>query len=192
VTKQKELKEQIERAFSEVPYPGDDRLIVPHGDDCDDLAAVLRGQHWRAWKDNPLGFLRKGDADQHFTMTVEAIRFFYPLYLLAALTNFDEADLFRDAAVRILISPRYDPNGKLVEMPADELNRAPETSQASNARLSRDLFRHQELVRGFSPSQIAVIKELFSHLKAEHPQAIFVVREIDIALRSIAETRGDS
>jgi hypothetical protein len=196
MTKIVELKKEIEESFRDVPCPGDDRIVVAHGDDCDNLINIFRGQHWIDWKSKSLEFLRKGDADQHYLMTPEAIHFFYPLYMFATLDDFNAADLFRDSAIRILISPRYIGDIGIgygvVDKPVDKFGSSPKQLENNKNEILRNLPKFEKLIKGFSANQITAIKKFLHYLKAAYPNAIFVIKEIDMALKSIAEFRGES
>ena len=44
-----ELRHEIEAAFAETKYPGDDRLVYDNSGDhleCNEVAAALRGKEW--------------------------------------------------------------------------------------------------------------------------------------------------
>ena len=72
LTKQaKRLRAQIEAAFADVPYPGDDRLYEggQRDDDYDDVISNLTGKHWRT-------------KDLNFCSPA-AWHFFLPAYLIA-------------------------------------------------------------------------------------------------------------
>lgn len=47
-----ELKREIEEAFADVPYPGDDQLEEPYPSDVGGME-VFRGCRWQDWKDKP-------------------------------------------------------------------------------------------------------------------------------------------
>jgi hypothetical protein len=76
------LAELIERAFADVPYPGDDGIAHnQHYGDGEEVAAAFKGQHWRTVPVEVLG--RQAESGSFFTP--EACRFFLPAYMLAEI-----------------------------------------------------------------------------------------------------------
>jgi hypothetical protein len=77
------LKEQIEQAFADVPYPGDDHIIDdPHDWECIDLLACFKGKHWKELShedlfQNSLSFVG-----------IDAFAFYLPAYLFASLASY--------------------------------------------------------------------------------------------------------
>jgi hypothetical protein len=88
-TRKSTLKREIEQAFAEVPYPGDDRIVeacIIDGQDLNDpdrqeLADDLRGKHWRHVD---LETLLRHDSSLPY-LTTAGLHFFLPAYLLGAL-----------------------------------------------------------------------------------------------------------
>lgn len=80
---------EIERAFSDAPYPGDDHIVTPlviDGRECRDLereeiAAAFRGKSWDDLTREAIHF--------HYHalpfLTAEGFRYYLPAYLIAAL-----------------------------------------------------------------------------------------------------------
>jgi hypothetical protein len=94
VKTEQELVAQIERAFADVPYPGDDHICKGVTDEARRLGteeasieAVFRGRHWR---DVPLESLSLFSATLSF-LTPEAYRFYLPAYMLAVIRLSPEA-----------------------------------------------------------------------------------------------------
>ncbi|MFY0529300.1 DUF6714 family protein [Archangium gephyra] len=78
------LRQQIESAFAEVLYPGDDRIAYSNIDqDGASLAATFRGKHWKELTPHEL---------HHHEMTFlsrEGLQFYLPAYLLASMEGYD-------------------------------------------------------------------------------------------------------
>lgn len=84
-----DMVNEIERAFSDAPYPGDDRIVTPvviDGREYPDLereeiAAALRGKSWKDLTREVIHF--------HYHalpfLTAESFRYYLPAYLIAAL-----------------------------------------------------------------------------------------------------------
>jgi hypothetical protein len=80
-------RELIEKAFADVPYPGDDN-IAGHRDclECDDIRAFFRGRSWRGLKIQELRGLPLP------LLTPEALHYFLPGYMLACLDDWKLAN----------------------------------------------------------------------------------------------------
>jgi hypothetical protein len=94
VKTEQELVAQIERAFADVAYPGDDGICKGVTDEARRLGteeanieAVFRGRHWR---DVPVENLSLYSATLSF-LTPEAYRFYLPAYMLAVIRLAPEA-----------------------------------------------------------------------------------------------------
>ncbi|RKG90725.1 DUF6714 family protein [Corallococcus terminator] len=83
------LRQQIEDAFSDVPRPDDNRIAyAPDAWETTELIRDFRGLHW---KDVPAERIRQHAA--HLSLfSLEAIHYYLPGYLLAALTDPDVRD----------------------------------------------------------------------------------------------------
>ncbi len=191
----RDLRNDVIDAFSDVPYPGDDNLTSYECEDCwEPVLPVLKGQHWKDWVDRPLEFLRKGDGDQHFVMTPAALHFFYPLYLLATLDDLHKADIYRAAMLSVLISPyhcgRHEGKYGNVEEHIDSYPQTERERDQNRLDRSKSLPPYLAIMRRLSNRQVSVIQDVLQFLKIEHPKAIFVVDDINIALKSIATFPG--
>ncbi|RKH44349.1 DUF6714 family protein [Corallococcus llansteffanensis] len=87
--REEQLRRQIENAFADVPRPADDRIAyAPDAWETPELLSDFRGQHW---KDLPVERVRQHAA--HLSLlSPEALPYYLPAYLLAALTDFDVRD----------------------------------------------------------------------------------------------------
>jgi hypothetical protein len=177
-----QLREKVITSFLNAPYPGDDNLTIHECDECQDLKNSLRGQNWKEWTTEPLALLRKNDAYQNVLLTPAAVRYFYPLYLLAMLDDFLGADVFRHAGLTTLISPKNSALGSKV------LGHEPAANTDAEKRRE---FDYESLINSFSEEEILVIKEVLEFLKVQHAAAKFAVTDIDSALDSINTVRGE-
>jgi hypothetical protein len=81
------LQQQIEQAFVDVPYPGDDHIIDdPYDWEAAELLECFKGKHWKelSYEDlfqNSLTFVG-----------LDAYSFYLPAYLLAALDDYERSD----------------------------------------------------------------------------------------------------
>jgi hypothetical protein len=77
-----ELVQQIENAFADIPYPGDNNLIKkPEHWESWKIPKVLKGKHWKDVSSEEIFELRFNLS--HFTL--EAFQFYLPAYLIASL-----------------------------------------------------------------------------------------------------------
>ncbi|MCY1031136.1 hypothetical protein OV207_06680 [Corallococcus sp. BB11-1] len=83
------LRQQIEDAFSDVPRPDDSCIAyAPEAWETAELSRDFRGMHW---KDVPAQRIRQHAA--HLSLlSPEALHYYLPAYLLAALTDPDVRD----------------------------------------------------------------------------------------------------
>ncbi len=93
-----ELIKRIESAFREEKYPGDDGLT--HGSS---MEAVEVGDFLRArrWQDLRLGELARNHASLFF-MTPEALRYYIPAFLVAAVRDYDDSDQIPSSLLSLL------------------------------------------------------------------------------------------
>ncbi|RDH86395.1 MAG: hypothetical protein DIZ78_09505 [endosymbiont of Escarpia spicata] len=95
----------ITEAFSYAVYPGDDAL-VPHVDRDLERQGIMEFFKGKPWEDLSLqsidsGYPGEGSACLFF-MTDEAARDYLPAYMSISLDDFEEAEFFADAVVRVL------------------------------------------------------------------------------------------
>jgi hypothetical protein len=78
---------QIEAAFAETPYPGDEN-VAAYARYGRSIAETLRGKHWSE--------VELEDLYKHrweiFLLTPETFRFYLPIFMLAALYHYEEMD----------------------------------------------------------------------------------------------------
>lgn len=91
------VREQIERAFEDVPYPGDEHIVSDPGWEKDVLALDFKGKHW---KDISRETLRRHQDDLAL-FTPAGRKFYLPAYLLAALD--DRGDLLGWVIIRLTL-----------------------------------------------------------------------------------------
>lgn len=88
------LVAQIEQAFANTIYPGDDKLInANHCPECEEIALAFQGKLWLQLTD--VGFLRYHEAAMSL-MYPEGFRFYLPAFLRAALIDPEAADIIHD------------------------------------------------------------------------------------------------
>jgi hypothetical protein len=147
---------QIERAFADVVYPGDDHLVYDASGyhlEAAEIATAFRGRHWR---DVPLATLKR-ESSGLFFMTPAAYRFYLPAYLIAAIRAYDETDTLPGSVVF-----------SLTAAPAEDPGRA-------------ESFRAR--VADLTPSQRDAIRSFLEFLAAEHGRD-FPLGDIERALDS--------
>jgi hypothetical protein len=150
-----ELRQQIETAFAEVEYPGDDRLVYDTSGDhleCNEVAAAFRGKHW---KEIPLDTLRYHSSGIFF-LTPEAYRFYLPAYLIAGSLHYDQADLIPDSVVSSITPP------------SDE----------------RNFDVYQRRMEGLTPPQRKALRSFLQFLKLHHAEDD-PLGDLDKALASV-------
>src|SRR5579863_6629020 len=89
------LKQNIEQAFKDVPYPGDNNITrCPyHCAECRRIAEFFKG---REWTGHTAEELRK----YHVALslfTPEAFHYFLPAFMLVSMTRYEKGDVIPDA-----------------------------------------------------------------------------------------------
>jgi len=149
-----QLQHEIEAAFANVQYPGDERLVYDASGyhlECNEVLAAFKGKHW---KDVSLETLLY-HSDGVYSFTPEAYRFYLPAYLLAGSLDYDRADMIPFTVVMSLIPP-------------------PD---------ARDLTNYRLRMEGFTPGQRRVIKSFLEFLK-RHYSMDDPLGDIDRALQA--------
>lgn len=100
----RDVARRIEEAFADVPYPGDDHLVVGWTPEDVEIASFLRG---RRWQNLPLEWLARNH-EVVFFMTPEALRFYLPAYLIASLLHYDQAGNIPSSVMFLLELPSAD------------------------------------------------------------------------------------
>ena len=96
------LKDEIEGAFQDVPYPGDDNIAANKRDEYEEGLAAFKGKHW---KDITFEFLVPYLKSSATFFTPEAYRFYLPAYLMVVAEYYFESDVLSDFIIWGLILP---------------------------------------------------------------------------------------
>jgi hypothetical protein len=89
------LKETIEKAFADVPYPGDGNITrCPYNcAECRRIAAFFKGKQWT-------GHVAEELRPYHVALslfTPEAFHYFLPAFMLVSLAAYEKGDVIPDA-----------------------------------------------------------------------------------------------
>lgn len=101
------LKEEIQEAFADVPYPGDDQLVT-HTDyfERDAIKTFFKGKDWRDINIEWLSHEYPQDPSACLGfMTPQAFRYYLPAYLLVSIDNLPESDVTPETTVWALTAP---------------------------------------------------------------------------------------
>lgn len=87
------LREEIEAAFGDIPYPGDDNLYH-HFDpsECAHIRRIFTGKRWVEFKDRPMQVWDDGYRMVLPFLSAGAFCHFLPLFMLACVFNFKETN----------------------------------------------------------------------------------------------------
>jgi hypothetical protein len=96
------LKDEIERAFRDIPYPGDDNIAFNKRDEDLERLAEFKGKHW---KDLTFEFLVPSHYSSMTFFTTEAFQFYLPAYLVVAAEYYFESDALSINIIRDLVLP---------------------------------------------------------------------------------------
>ena len=97
-----QLKNEIEQAFKDIPYPGDDNIAVNKRDEDLEGLAEFKGKHW---KDLTFEFLVPYHKSSTHFFTPEAYQFYLPAYLMVAAEYYFESDVLSDYIIKDLMLP---------------------------------------------------------------------------------------
>ncbi|NNN06257.1 MAG: hypothetical protein HKL90_10190 [Elusimicrobia bacterium] len=161
------LREVLE-AFKNVPYPGDDRLIVPHCSQCLELQGTFaRARRTEEWIEKPLEFFKPTRLNSAY-LTEDAYRYFFPLLAAAVVRHSRESDLLNETIIW-----NFDPffSGKSAEVPEKRLS-------AVNKRIA-----------ALSQAQRQAIIALFGFFKSAHPEDYLECGSIERASANLREGR---
>ena len=95
------VAKQIEEAFANTPYPGDDNIGWGDRDDEREIEQALRGRHWR---ELTLEFIYSYRQFISF-LTPAALRFYLPAFMLATLNHYSEVDTLSNSLIFNLAPP---------------------------------------------------------------------------------------
>ena len=87
-----EVIQQIEIAWRDVPYPGDDNIFTPDSYDDEDIVNYFGGTTWRGH--DPAKLRAHSSAFTFFTP--EAFHYWLPAFMIAEIENPAEADVIGD------------------------------------------------------------------------------------------------
>jgi hypothetical protein len=89
------LKQIIEEAFAEVPYPGDNNITrCPyHCSECRRIAEYFKGKQWTGYE---IEELRNNNVALSL-FTPEAFQYFLPAFMLASVDFYEKGDIIPDA-----------------------------------------------------------------------------------------------
>jgi hypothetical protein len=139
-----QLTEQIERAFADVLYPGDDRIVANPSDlESSMLRDRFKGKHWSTLSLKTLMDERSGLP----LLTPEAFRFFLPAYLHVSVVRPNEVDVIPENVVSRLTPPAQEGE-------------------------SAEWFR--AVVSGFTPGQKQVIRAFMRYWFDQIPQKYLI------------------
>ena len=108
-----ELRQIVEDAFRDIPYPGDDNISSEdHCFECSDMARAFRGKHW---KEITLDLLLKDCLGSGLPLfKPAALRFYLPAFILVSIDEFVEADTIPDVVLDLLTPEPAEPDSRFV------------------------------------------------------------------------------
>ena len=170
-----EVLKIIEEAWRDIPYPGDDRLILrpkqPKGacrDEHDYVAEFFAGKHW---KDATMqAVLRDYEGPPYAClsfMSSEAYRFYLPAFMVMAVTQYNPGDMMCQAALYSLVPPQFNP--ELCEK-AKLPGMTDATNPCSEANVKEQRIWWDERVSGLTSGQRQAIITFLEYMNHAHGQ----------------------
>lgn len=94
----------IGTAFSDILYPGDERIV--NGSDLEsmEIAAFFKGRHWRELR---VAQLSNAQCESLYFMSPAAYQYYLPGYMIVSLRDYENADVVPFYVFRSLM-PEYD------------------------------------------------------------------------------------
>ncbi|PIS46441.1 MAG: hypothetical protein COT17_08520 [Elusimicrobia bacterium CG08_land_8_20_14_0_20_51_18] len=93
------LKAEIEEAFADVPYPGDDNIANSGIFEDAEVTGHFKGIKWQDYKDNPSQFLNGRLSGDSFFLTNEAFHYYLPLYMIQGLIDDNNSQCLADEII---------------------------------------------------------------------------------------------
>jgi hypothetical protein len=154
------IRSHVERAFSERPYPGDERIADsdPRYESYEGhpISAFHRGKRWQEITLHHLLDDYAGDPTACLAfMTPEGWRYYLPAYLLMAL-DWPAADAVGDAVVGALTHPLS--RSESFTRVAHDLGLEPEDVLAAHSE------RFEERISGLSAAELEAVRLVLAHL----------------------------
>lgn len=97
-----EVIHQIEAAWHDVPYPGDDHIFTPDSYDDEDIVNYFGGTTWRGHSAIDL----RAHSSAFTFFTPEALHYWFPAFLIAEIQDPIAADVIGDYIPRSLTDGR--------------------------------------------------------------------------------------
>ena len=165
-----QVAKQIEEAFADTPYPGDEN-ISPEVYEGEKLTADLKGKHWR---DIPLEsiFYHKGDLP---FFTDAGFRFYLPVFLLAMLRHRAKVDTLPIGLLTKLAPPQ-----EFVWRRDWKSMKKTGSFEEYFAQLRRDFLKR---MRAFSPKECAAVLAFLEAFGQLFPNDISDPRELREAIQ---------
>lgn len=184
------LRLRIDRAFADLPYPGDDRIVYDNTGthlQCEDIKRLLKGHHWR---DVPFELEKLPSAI--FFLSPEGYRFYLPAFMIFSAVEFDRADVIPDEVIQTLTLPRAADLKRLSKIAKVPGEMQP-FSQEEWETLLKALMASQQLdaqeriffarVSGFTVEQSMTIREFLEYMRDTYGDE-FPNREPELAIES--------
>ncbi|CAN5331884.1 hypothetical protein BH23BAC1_BH23BAC1_17820 [soil metagenome] len=156
----KDIIYKIQEAFSNVSYPGDDKIVYdnrPQHLECKAIAETFSGKHWLEMSDEKLRY----NADSIFFFTADAFIYFLPAFMIFVLKDFYGSDTIPHTLVHCLSAP-----------------------EESDTNFHKEKFF--KIMNKLNEHQKEAIKAFLQFLKKEYPKE-FPFRDIELALDSLKE-----
>ena len=149
------LKAEIEEAFADVPYPGDDNIANSGIFEDAEVAGHFKGIKWQDYKDNPSQFLTMRLDGDLFFMTHEAFRYYLPLYMIQALIDRKNADCLPDGIILNFNTSRIEVSDET----ASKLGLLKDENKVSDSQI------REYVARRLAPMTVRQLEVILAYLK---------------------------
>ena len=159
------VAKQIEEAFADTPYPGDNNIGWGCGSEGKEFEEVVRGKHW---KDLTLDFIIKHRSNIH-CMTTDGFRFYLPAFLLAIVWHWEEVDTLPIGVFRSLTPPDYVDAERIFQL-FPNLNNISSISDD----VDEQMYHFIRQIRVFSMAEKSAVKLFLETYPDLFPQEIYL------------------
>ncbi len=179
----------IQEHFSEVPYPGDDHIVIDDTGthlECEDIKHKLIDHHWHELSFETLDQLHSA----LFFLSPGGYRFYLPAFMFYSVADFYRADVIPDEVIQTLTLP----NESDIDQIRDLVSRHPEMQPFSSNEWEQLLKKMSDTytsksperiffarVSGFNLAQCKVIREVLDYMQHTYGNE-FPNREPQIAI----------
>lgn len=161
------IRETIESAFDDVPYPGDDNIARCSHPGCPECADVVGHFRRRTWREHTVAELQQYQSVLPL-FTPAALHYFLPAYMLVSLGAWSEADMIPFSILQACLPARPDADAGLQRHQEERFSIFTPSQRAAIAAYLQEWVRSDSHALGADDIPLAV-ERLLHHEPAAQP-----------------------